>query len=66
MAESREELKTLWMRVKEEHERADLGINIKKTKIIASAPITAWLIEGGKNGSSDRLCLLGLQNHCRW
>ena len=48
MAESEEELKSLLMRVKEENERADLRLNIKKTKIMASDPITAWQIEGEK------------------
>ena len=48
MAESEEELKSLLMRVKEESERASLRLNIKKTKIMASSPITAWQIEGGK------------------
>ena len=46
MAESEEELKNLLMRVKEESERASLRLNIKKTKIVASGPITAWQIEG--------------------
>ena len=48
MAESKEELKSLLMRVKEESERASLKLNIKKTKIMASSPIIAWQIEGGK------------------
>ena len=48
MAESEEELKSLLMRVKEETERASLKLNIKKTKIIASGPITSWQIEGEK------------------
>ena len=48
MAESKEELKNLLMRVKEEHERASLRLNIKKTKVMASSPVTAWQIEGGK------------------
>ena len=59
MAESEEELKSLLMMVKEESERACLKLNIKKTKIMASGPITSWQIEGGKSGSSDRF-LLGL------
>ena len=46
MAESEEELKSLLMRVKEERERTSLKLNIKKTKIMASGPITAWQIEG--------------------
>ena len=48
MAESEEELKSLLMRVKEERERAGLKLNIKKTKIVASSPITSWQIERGK------------------
>ena len=48
MAESKEELKNLLMRVKEESERAGLRLNIKKTKIMTSGPITAWQIEGKK------------------
>ena len=46
MAESEEELKSLWMRVKEENEKAGLKLNIKKAKIMASGPITSWQIEG--------------------
>ena len=66
MAESEEELKSLLMRVKEESERADLRLNIKKkTKIKASSPITSWQIEGVKVEVVTFL-LLGLQNHCRW
>ena len=48
MAEGEEELKSLLMRVKEESERAGLRLNIKKSKIMASSPITAWQIEGEK------------------
>ena len=48
MAESEEELKDLLMRVKEEDEKASLKLNIKKTKIMASGPITSWQIEGEK------------------
>ena len=51
------------MRVKEEHGKADLKLNIKNTKIMASSPITLWQIDGGKIGSSDRFYFLGLQNH---
>ena len=60
LAESEEELKSLLMRVKEESERAGLKLNIKKTKIMASGPISSWQIEGGKCGNSDRFPLLGL------
>ena len=65
MAESEEELKSLLMEVKEESEKAGLKLNIKKTKIMASGPITSWQIEG-ETGNNDRLYFGGLQNHCRW
>ena len=65
MAESEEELKNLLMRVKEENEKASLKLNIKKTKIMASSPITQWQIDG-KSGNSDRFYFLWLQNHCEW
>ena len=54
MAESKEELKSLLMRVKEESEQAGLKLNIQKTKIMASGPIISWQIEEEKIGSSDR------------
>ena len=66
MAESKEELKSLLMKVKEENDKAGLKLNIRKTKIMASSPITSWQIDGGKNGNSDRFYFLGLQNYCRW
>ena len=66
MAESKQELKNLLMKVKEESEKAGLKFNIQKTKIMASSPITLWQIDGGKNENSDRLYFLGLQNHWRW
>ena len=62
MAESKEELKSLLMKVKEESEKAGLKLNIQKMKIMASSPITPWQIDG----NSDRLYFGGLQNHCRW
>ena len=55
MAESEEELKSLLMKVKEESEKVGLKLNIQKTKIIASSPITSWQINEEKNGHSDRL-----------
>ena len=55
MAESKEELKRLLMKVKEEHEKVGLKLNIQKTKIMASGPITSWQIDGGSNGNNDRL-----------
>ena len=64
MAESKEEVKTLLMRVKEKSERASLRLNIKETKIMASHYCIAN--RRGKGGSNDRFPLLGLQNHCGW
>ena len=66
MAESEEELKSLLMKVKEESEKVGFKLNIQKTKIMASGPITSWQIDGGNSGNSVRLYFLGLQNHCRW
>ena len=51
------------MRVKEESEKADLKLNIQKTKITASSPITSWQIDGGKSRRSDRFYFWGIQNH---
>ena len=65
MAESKEELKSLLMKVKEENEKACLKLNIQKTKIMASSPITSSPIDG-ETMETDRLYFLGLQNHCRW
>ena len=63
-AESEEELKSLLMKVKEENEKS-LKLNIQKTKIMVSGPITSWQIEGRKV-EAVRFYFLGLQNHCRW
>ena len=65
MAES-EELKNLLRKVKEENENVSLKLNIQKTKIMASGPITSWQIDGETVENSVRLYFLGLQNHCRW
>ena len=65
MPESEEELKSLLMKVKEESEKVGLKLNIQKTKIMASGPITSWEIDG-ETGNSVRLYFLGVQNHCRW
>ena len=65
MAESEEELKSLLMKVKEEREKVGLKLNIQKTKIMASGPITSWEIDG-ERVESVRLYFFGLQNHCRW
>ena len=62
MAESKEELKSLLTKVKEESEKAGLKLNIQKTKSMASGPITSWQIDG----NSGELCFGGLQNYCRW
>ena len=66
MAESKEELMSLLMKMKEESEKTGLKRNIQKTMIMASSPITSWQTDGGENGNSGRLYFLGLQNHCRW
>ena len=63
MAEDEKELKSLLMKVKEESEKTDLKLNVQKTKTVASGPIISWQIDGKKNGNSDRLYFLGLQNH---
>ena len=65
MAESEEELKSLLMKVREESEKAGLKLNIQKTKIMASGPITSWQTDG-ETVETDRLYFSGLQNHCRW
>ena len=65
MAESEKELKSLLMKVKEKSKKAGLKLNIQKTKIMASGPITSWQIDG-ETMETDRLYFLGLQNHGRW
>ena len=62
MAESEEALKSLLMTVKEESGKVGLKLNIQKTKIMASGPITSW----GNSGNNVRLYFWGLQNHCKW
>ena len=66
MAESKKELKSFLMKVKEESEKAGLKLNIQKMKTMASGPIISWQIDGGKTGNSDKLYFLVVQNHCRW
>ena len=66
MAESKEELKSLTMKVKEESEEVGLKLNIKKTKIMASGPITSWQIDGETTDTVIDFYFLGLQNHRRW
>ena len=66
MAESKEELKSLLMKVKEESEKVGLTLNIQKTKIMASSPITSWQIDGETIETVTDFILGGFQNHCRW
>ena len=66
MAESEEELKSLFMEVKEESEKVGLKLNIQKTKIMAPGPITSWQINGENNGNSDRFYFPWFQNCCGW
>ena len=66
MAKSKEELKSLLMKMKEESEKVGLKLSVQKTKIMASDPITSWGNRWGNSGNSVRLYLFGLQNHCRW
>ena len=66
MTESEEELKSLLMKVKEESEKVGLKLNIQKTKITASSPITSWQIDGEIVETVADFIFWGLQNHCRW
>ena len=66
MAESEEELKSFLMKVKEESEKVGLKLNIQKTKIMASGPITSWEIDGETVETVSGFNFRGLQNHCRW
>ena len=67
MAESREEeVKNLWMKENKESEQVGLKLNIQKTKIMASGPITSWKIDGETMGRVTDFIFGGLQNHCRW
>ena len=66
MAESEEELKSLLMKVKEESEKVGLKLNIQKTNIMASGPITSWEIDGETVDTMTDFIFGGLQNHCRW
>ena len=66
MAEREEELKSLLMTVKVESEKVSLKLNIQKTKIVASGPITSWQIEGEIVETVTDFILEGLQTHCRW
>ena len=66
MAESEEELKSLLIKVKEEAEKAGLKLNIQKTKIMASGPITSWRIDGETIETVTDFIFLDSKNHCRW
>ena len=66
MAESEEELKSLRIKVKEESEKAGLKLNIQKTKIMGSGPITSWQIDGETMETVRDFIFFRLQNHCRW
>ena len=66
MAESKEELKSLLMKVKEDSEKVGLKLTIQKTKIMASGPITLWQIDGETMEAVRDFIFGGLQNHCRW
>ena len=65
-AEREEELKSLLMKVTEKSEKVGLKLNIQKTKIIASSPITSWQIDGETMENSERFYFGGPPNHCRW
>ena len=66
MAESEEELKSLLIKVKEDSENVGLKLNIQKTKLMASGPITSWEIDGETVETVSDFIFLGPQNHCRW
>ena len=66
MVKSEEKLKSLLVKVKEESKKAGLKLNIQKTKIMASGPITSWQIDGETVETVSDFILGGLQNHCRW
>jgi len=65
MAEREEELRSLFMKVKEESEKDGLKLSVQKTKIMASGHITSWQIDG-ETMETERFYFLGLQNHCKW
>ena len=66
MTESEEELKSLLMKVQEQNEKVGLKLNIQKTKIMASGPITSWQIDGEQMETVTDFIFGGLQNLCRW
>ena len=66
MAETEEEQKSLLIKLKEESKKAGLKLNIQKTKIMASSPITSWQIDGETMETVTEFLFLGSKNHCRW
>ena len=66
MAESKEEIKSLLMKVKEESEKVDFKLNFQKTKIMTSGPITSWQVDGETMETVTDFIFLGSPNHCRW
>ena len=66
MAETEEELESLLRKVKVESEKVGLKLNIQKTKIMASGPISSWQIDGATVETVSDFVFFGLQNHCRW
>ena len=66
IAESEEELKSLLMKMKEQSEKVGLKLNIQKTSIMASGPLTSWQVDGETTETVTDFTLGGLQNHCRW
>ena len=66
MAESKEDLKSILMKVKEESEKVSLKLNMQKAKIMASGPIISWEIDGETTETGADVIIFGLQNNCRW
>ena len=66
MAESKKEVKSLLMKVKEESEKAGLKLNIQEIKIMTSGPITSWQVDGETMETVTDFIFLGSPNHCRW
>ena len=66
MAESKEELKSLLMKVKQKSEKVGLKLNIQKTKIMVSSPVASWQIDGETVETVADFIFLGSKNHCRW
>ena len=66
MEESKEELRSLLMKVKEESEKVGLKLNIQKARIMSSSPITSWQIDGGTVETAADFIFFRLQSHCRW